>query len=191
MGVTPAPSESSTQAPDGADPPPRAGRPGRRTSLLAGVAVLAVGAGLVAAVAGSAVETVGTVVRPVAVATRPVVVRDGYPVARTVLGRIEPRREARLAFGLPGVLADVLVEGGDAVQAGQTSARLDTAKSEARRGQSAAALAAAEAVLAELVAGPRGEAVAAAAAEAARLKALAERACGPRTASPGWPAGGA
>ena len=152
--------------------------PRRLAPAAAGAAMLAVGAGLVAAVAGGGDDAgpAGETVRPVAVAVRPVVVRDGYVVSRSFLGRVEPRREAALAFERPGVVAAVLVEEGDSVEAGQTLAKLDVAKPTAARAAAAARLAAAEALLAELVAGPRGEDVAAAAAEAARQKALAERA---------------
>ena len=157
-----------------AKPPPSP--PRRLAPVAVGAAVLAVGAGLVAAVAGGDEKPAGERVRAVAVSVRPVVLRDDYPVERSFLGRVEPRREAAIAFERPGLLAEVLVEEGDAVAAGQVLARLDTARLAAARDAAAARLAAAEAVLAELVAGPRGEAVAAATAEAARRRALAERA---------------
>ena len=148
----------------------------RAAPVLAAAGMLAVAAGLVAAVAGTGDPPAGETVRPVLVAVRPVAVRSGYPVTRSFLGRVEPRREAALAFELPGVLAGVLVEEGDAVEAGQPLARLDVAKLTSSKAAAEARLAAATAALDELVAGPRTEDIAAAAAEAARLKALAERA---------------
>ncbi len=154
----------------------RSGRLRRLAPLAAGLGIVAVGAGLVAVVAGGGSEEAGTTVRPVAVRTAAVRVLPSYPVERTFLGRVEPRRESVLGFELPGVVASVAVEEGDVVAAGQTLATLDVAKLTARQAEWAARLAAAGALLAELEAGPRTEAIAAAAADAARLQALAEQA---------------
>jgi HlyD family secretion protein len=74
--------------------------------------------------------------------------------------------EARLGFEVGGRIAEVLVREGDEVAAGQVVARLDAAEALARRQQAEGQLAAARALLAEAVAGPRREEVAAA--EAAR-----------------------
>ncbi|MEM9702202.1 MAG: HlyD family efflux transporter periplasmic adaptor subunit, partial [Planctomycetota bacterium] len=148
----------------------------RLAPALSAVVILAVAAGLVAAVAGGGADDPGTVVPPVGVKATAVELLDGYAVDRTFLGQVEPKRESVLGFELPGVLLSVTVEEGDAVIAGQTLATLDTAKLVAKQGELNARLAAAEALLAELKAGPRQEDVDAAAAEAARRKALAEQA---------------
>jgi len=65
--------------------------------------------------------------------------------------------EARLGFQAPGRIQSIRVREGDQVRAGDTLAVLDHTELQARRTQATAALAAAEAVLAELRAGSRSE----------------------------------
>lgn len=65
--------------------------------------------------------------------------------------------EAQLGFQLPGRIAAILVREGDRVRVGDTLALLDRAELEARRHQTLAQLAAAQALLGELVAGSRDE----------------------------------
>jgi HlyD family secretion protein len=78
--------------------------------------------------------------------------------------------DAQLGFRVPGRLAAVTAQEGEAVLPGQELARLDRAEAEARRAQAAAQVAAARAALDELEHGSRSEEVARAraAAEAAR-----------------------
>lgn len=63
--------------------------------------------------------------------------------------------EVEVSSKLPGRLAQLLVEEGDQVQAGQVIARLETSEVEAEVAQAQAALARAEAQLKELIAGSR------------------------------------
>ncbi|NIP80469.1 MAG: biotin/lipoyl-binding protein, partial [Gemmatimonadetes bacterium] len=63
--------------------------------------------------------------------------------------------EADLGFNLPGRIASVEVDEGDAVREGDVLARLDAAELEARRAAAQAQAEAARAVLAELEAGSR------------------------------------
>jgi multidrug efflux pump subunit AcrA (membrane-fusion protein) len=97
-------------------------------------------------------------------------------------GRIEAVQRSAVGFELGGVVAEVLADTGDQVAAGQPLARLDRERPQAAFDAVVAAEAAAQALLAELVAGPRREAieraeaaVAAAQAEAARAAATATR----------------
>jgi RND family efflux transporter MFP subunit len=65
----------------------------------------------------------------------------GYAVERRFVGRIEARQGARLGFELPGLLAEVRVEEGERVAAGQVLARLDTVLVEAREAELVAGVA--------------------------------------------------
>jgi len=78
--------------------------------------------------------------------------------------------DARLGFRAGGRIAAIVAREGDRVAAGQELASLDRAEAEARRGQAAAAVAAAEARLAELEGGFRSEEVASAVAAAAAAR---------------------
>jgi RND family efflux transporter MFP subunit len=64
------------------------------------------------------------------VAARP---ETGYEILDRYVGRLEPAREARLAFERGGLVVDVAVEEGARVAAGDAVARLDTALLEAER----------------------------------------------------------
>jgi len=91
-----------------------------------------------------------------------VVERGTMLIAVSASGTIEPQTRVSLDFEAPGRVAEVLVKVGDPVKAGDVLARLDTARLELQVKQSQAALALAEAQLAQLGAGPRPEEVAAA-----------------------------
>jgi HlyD family secretion protein len=91
-----------------------------------------------------------------------VVERGTMLVAVSASGTIEPQTRVSLDFEAPGRVAEVPVKVGDPVKAGDALARLDTARLELQVKQSQAALALAEAQLAQLGAGPRPEEVAAA-----------------------------
>jgi HlyD family secretion protein len=69
-------------------------------------------------------------------------------------GSILPERQASLFFGVPGSIAAVLVETGQAVEAGQVLARLDDRPLQLALAQAEAAVAVAEISLAKLAAGP-------------------------------------
>jgi HlyD family secretion protein len=80
-------------------------------------------------------------------------------VAVTASGRIEPEARVDLTFETPGRVAEVFVEEGDRVDPGDALARLDTDQLELQVAQAQAALASAEAQLAQLLAGPRAREV--------------------------------
>jgi len=75
-------------------------------------------------------------------------------------GSLEPQARVGLAFEMPGRVAEVLVEVGDTVEAGDVLARLDSEQLALQVQQAEAALALAEAQLAQLQAGARPEEVA-------------------------------
>lgn len=77
-------------------------------------------------------------------------------------GSVEARRRVALTFKTPGRVAEVYVEAGDEVAAGDPLVKLDTAELELQVAQARAGLASAEARLAQLTAGPRSEDLAAA-----------------------------
>jgi HlyD family secretion protein len=76
-------------------------------------------------------------------------------VAVTATGRIEPAARVSLTYETPGRVAEVRVEEGDRVEAGEPLAQLVTDQLELQVKQSEAALTAAESQLAQLRAGPR------------------------------------
>jgi HlyD family secretion protein len=81
--------------------------------------------------------------------------RGSMVVAVTVSGKIEPQARVGLSFESLGVVAEVYVQEGDRVEAGEALAQLDTDELELQVEQSRAALASAEARLAQLRAGSR------------------------------------
>jgi HlyD family secretion protein len=86
-------------------------------------------------------------------------------------GLVVPRQRADLAFGVGGTVAEVLVEEGQQVASGTALVRLDDADARDALASTEAKLAAAQAKLAQLEAGPKSEDVAVAAAELAKVKA--------------------
>jgi ABC exporter DevB family membrane fusion protein len=89
-------------------------------------------------------------------------------------GRVEPTRDAvKLSFEQPGRIAEILVDEGDAVTAGQVVAKLDDRMAKARVGAAEASLAAAKARYLFARRGPRSEDIAAARAEAEAAAAAA------------------
>jgi RND family efflux transporter MFP subunit len=97
-----------------------------------------------------------------------------FEVQRTFAGLVAARRASDVGFERAGRLVEVLVDEGDRVGRGQPLAQLDTRNLEAKRRELSAHRAQAAAVLAELVAGPRAETIAAARAEARDLDSQAE-----------------
>jgi HlyD family secretion protein len=86
------------------------------------------------------------------------IVRQGtLLVTVDATGSLLPFSEAALAFSSSGRVAEVLVEKGETVEAGQALARLETDELELQVAQAEATLAAAEAQLAQLLAPPRPE----------------------------------
>lgn len=83
-------------------------------------------------------------------------------VAISANGSLAPARSVSLAFSSTGRVAEIWVQEGDRVQAGQTLARLDTEELELQVTQAEANLASAQAQLAELQAPPAAEDMAAA-----------------------------
>lgn len=88
-------------------------------------------------------------------------------------GRLEAVQRSHVGFEVGGVVTAVLADAGERVVAGQPLARLDRERAQAALDATAAAEAAATAQLAELVAGPREEAVARARAAVAAARAEA------------------
>ena len=88
-----------------------------------------------------------------------VVRRGALRVTVDVTGSLTPRSEVMLAFHSSGRVAEVLVEAGQAVEAGQPLARLEPDDLALQVAQAEATLAAAEAQLAQLSAPPRQEEV--------------------------------
>ncbi len=86
--------------------------------------------------------------------------RGDMVVSVTATGSIVARDEAGLSFDLPGKVAEVWVETGDTVEVGDELARLDDTTLTFNVRQAEAALAAAQAQLDQLRAGPRQEEVA-------------------------------
>ncbi|HOT29628.1 MAG TPA: HlyD family efflux transporter periplasmic adaptor subunit [Candidatus Ozemobacteraceae bacterium] len=85
--------------------------------------------------------------------------------------------DAELGFKLAGRLAERLVSEGDPVTAGQVLARLDTAELEQEYGMRRGELEAAEAALADLLAGSRPEEIAQAEAAHLRARAVLDELC--------------
>lgn len=98
--------------------------------------------------------------------------RGTLEVTVSASGRTEPIRQVDLTFSAPGRVAEVTVQIGDEVRAGQVLARLDTGDLELSLRQAEAALKSAQAQLAQLRSQPRPETVKAA--EAAYRSALAQ-----------------
>ncbi len=86
--------------------------------------------------------------------------RGALAVTVDATGSLTPHSRVSLAFEAGGRVAEVLVEEGEPVKAGQRLARLETDELELQVAQTEAALAAAKAQLAQLTASPRPEDVA-------------------------------
>jgi multidrug resistance efflux pump len=104
------------------------------------------------------------------------------PVAGKVAteASIEPARWSELRFEMGGVVAEVLVEVGDTVEAGAILARLDSTEAELAVREAEFGLASAEAALALLRTGPRAEEIAAAEADLEEVAAALESATAQR-----------
>lgn len=96
-------------------------------------------------------------VRRLPVAVRPAKFVEKLEQKRSYTGTIRAKQKANLGFELTGRVANVLVDEGDFVEVGQILAKLDTQSLEAKQSAMTASLAQAQAVLDELLAGPRQE----------------------------------
>jgi HlyD family secretion protein len=132
------------------------------------VAILAAGAYLAYSRFGPS-ATASTATPEAAAEELPAVKASTDVVADAV---VVPVRTARLSLPTGGIVAEVLVAEGDAVEAGQVLLRLDSARQAAAVAQAQAQLLRAEKAVAELRAGPRPEEVdaAQAAVEAAQAQ---------------------
>jgi HlyD family secretion protein len=86
--------------------------------------------------------------------------RDTLVMTVEGTGRLAPRSDVELAFRTGGLVAEVLVEEGETVEAGQPLVRLETDDLESQVAQARARLRSAEAQLAQLLAGPQAEDIA-------------------------------
>ena len=111
---------------------------------------------------------------PLPVQTMTVELAQSYTTQRSYSGEIEARRGSELGFEGSGLVTEVLVDEGDRLEAGQVVARLDTARLLAQRQELIAQQAQAEAMLAELIEGPRSEDIATAGANVRDLEAQLE-----------------
>jgi HlyD family secretion protein len=115
------------------------------------------------------------------VAMRSAVVERGtLLVAVSASGSVEPQARVDLAFESPGEVAEVLVDVGDRVKAGDVLARLDTAQLALQAEQARAALALAEAQRQQLQEGARQQEIAAAEANLRAMQAQASAAAANR-----------
>jgi RND family efflux transporter MFP subunit len=112
--------------------------------------------------------------RVLAVTTVTVEPVTSYVAARKYTGAIVARRTSELGFELAGKLTELQANEGDFVTAGTALAQLDTEHLETNRRKLVAKRAQAVALLDEMLAGPRGEDIAAASDRVASLQAQAE-----------------
>jgi len=117
---------------------------------------------VVAAVAGAIIWQPWLAQQPEEGPRTAVVERGTLLVSVSAAGNVEPEAQVALSFDVPGRVAEVLVEVGDAVQAGDPLARVDSEQLALQVQQAEAAVAAAQAQLALTKAGARPEQVAAA-----------------------------
>ncbi len=117
---------------------------------------------IVAAVLGAIVWRSRLARQPEEETRSAVVERGTMLVAVSASGSIEPQARVSLAFDAPSRVAEVPVEVGDRVEAGDVLARLDTRPLALQVQQARAALALAEAQLAQLQAAAQSEEIAAA-----------------------------
>ena len=135
---------------------------------------------VVAAVVGVAIWQLGSARQPEEDARSAVVERGTLLVAVSASGSIQPEARIDLAFESAGRVAEVLVDVGDEVEAGDPLAQLDSRDLTLQLHQAEAAVALAEAQVLQLEEGPQPEEVAAAeanvrAAEAQVSAAAADR----------------
>jgi membrane fusion protein, multidrug efflux system len=117
------------------------GRMARAGSTVAVVALAAllVAAGRLALDARVSAAPTPAAVAPQTVAVARLEIQDGYTVERAFTGQLQAGQRTALAFELGGTLAEIGVEEGDAVEAGQPIASLDRRLVDAERARLSAA----------------------------------------------------
>ena len=123
------------------------------TKMKRTILYVALGVVVVAAVAGALFLRSRRTAQAEEAIRSTVVKRGTMLVAVSASGSVEPQARVDLAFEVPGLVAEVPVEVGDAVVAGDVLARLDTEQLALQVQQSRASLASVEAQLAQLRAG--------------------------------------
>lgn len=117
-------------------------------------------------------DTVATAAeRPLTVRVAPAKRVESYNRRRVYTGTLVAARRSALSFEVRGKIIALAADEGDTVAAGETLARLDTRRIEARLAEAEATLLEARARLSELEFGPRVETIAAARAEVRNLAA--------------------
>ena len=156
----------TTDGPDAGDAPGAASTalPSTRRRALALCAAAALAAALVAGATGLIRANAAAAPRPPAAAlpavrTLALERLDGHEIRRAYAARVEPAREAELAFETGGTLVEVMTDEGERVARGAALARLDTRLLRAKRTQLAAARKAldSDAELARLALGRQSE----------------------------------
>jgi HlyD family secretion protein len=132
--------------------------------MIAGVVV-------VAALVGGILWWTRRAAQPAGETRSATVERGTLLVAVSASGSIDPHQRVNLTFETPGRVAEVAVEVGSTVKAGDVLARLDTAQLALQVRQAQAGLAATEAQLAQLEAPPQPEQVASAEANVRAMEA--------------------
>jgi len=117
---------------------------GRMARFISAMAVIALAVLLVAEGRAALDARVSASPTPLAMAPQTVAVArleilDGYAVERAFTGQLQPGQRTALAFELGGTLAEIGVEEGDAVEAGQRIASLDRRLLDAERARLSAA----------------------------------------------------
>ncbi len=104
---------------------------------------------LVSAVTSSDSEMTANVEEkpPTPVTAQIAVMTPSYEVERSFIGRVEARRESDIGFELSGMVSEILIDDGAAVQAGDVIAKLDTELLQARRAELVSAMNRAQAQL--------------------------------------------
>jgi len=147
-----------------------------RGVVTAGVALVVIAAGgtLLLFSGGVQAEDSGAPDPPLDVQTLTVERVDDYRLTRRYTGQVVAEQASDLSFERGGRVEELLVDKGDHVQAKQPLAVLDKRHLITAKAQVTAELAAAQALLDELVAGPRQQTIAAARAEVRDLAAQAD-----------------
>ena len=147
----------------------------RRVAMgVAALAVLVAGIGFAVIAKSDSPAKTPAPLRALSVQTVSVEPVSSYQTARAYTGSVVARRTSQLGFESAGKVADLYVDEGDFVTAGSALAELDTEHLATKRRQLVARRAQAAAGLAEMIAGPRDEDIAAARARVESFQAQVE-----------------
>ncbi len=124
---------------------------------IAGLAVL--GFALIQGAPPERIVDAGEQPRLLSVATVTLEQENAYPVTRHYSGRVKARRDSALGFAAAGRVVSIAVREGEAVEQGAALAELDVRRLKARLAEAEAQREQASALLDELLAGPRHEAI--------------------------------